>query len=46
MLTRYYQKNKESFQKSVNVLVSDIEIFLKKKKRKNVNMVVKDIKNF
>ena len=62
MLTEYYQKNKEVFQKTLvkgnkvflkkknkmkkraNMLVSDIEIFLKKKKKTSVNMVVSNTK--
>ena len=32
--------------KSVNTLVSDIEIFLQKKKKRSVNMVVNDTKIF
>ena len=31
---------------SITMLVNDIEIFLKKKKRKKVSMVVKDIEIF
>ena len=34
---KYYQENKERLQKK---LVKDIKIFLKKKKKKNENMVV------
>ena len=42
MLTRYYKKTKKNFQKR---LVKDTEIFLKKKNKRSVNMVVNDIKN-
>ena len=38
---KYYQNNKERLQKN---LVKDIKIFLKKKKKKNDNMVVNDTK--
>ena len=43
---RYQNLSEEEKTKSTNMLVSDIEIFLKKKKKRNVNMVVNDIKNF
>ena len=44
MLTGHYQKKtKKSFQKR---LVKGIKIFLKKKKKRSVNMVVNDIKFF
>ena len=33
-------------EKSANMLVSDVEIFLNKKKKRSVNMVVSDIKVF
>ena len=42
MLTEFYQKKKD-FQKK---LVWDIKIFLKKKKKRNVSMVVNHIKIF
>ena len=32
--------------KSANMLMSDIEIFLKKKKKRSVNMVVNDVRIF
>ena len=40
---RYYQENKERLQKK---LVEDIKVFLKKKKKKCNNEVVKDTKSF
>ena len=40
--TKIFLKKKT---KSANMLVSDIEIFLKKKKKRSVNMVVNNIKN-
>ena len=43
---RYRNFSEEERDKSTNMLVSDIEIFLKKKKKRNVNMVVNDIKIF
>ena len=42
ILTRYYKKTKKNFQKR---LVKDTEIFLKKKNKRSVNMVINDIKN-
>ena len=39
---KYYQDNKERLQKK---LVKDIKVFLKKKKKKSDNMVLKDTKN-
>ena len=41
MLTEYCKKKT----KSPNMLVSDIEIFLKKNKKRNVNMVVNNAKS-
>ena len=38
LLAKYYQENKERLQKKK--LVKDIKIFLKKKEKKNYNMVV------
>ena len=57
MTNDYYQKNKEKLRKEAreryqnlsegeNMLVSDIEIFLKQKKERSVNMVVNDTKVF
>ena len=45
MLTEYYQKNKEVFQKT---LVKGNKVFLKKKKnmKKRANMLVSDIEIF
>ena len=46
------KKGREKYQnlpeeeKSANMLVSDVEIFLNKKKKRSVNMVVSDIKVF
>ena len=37
LLAKYYQENKDRLQKK---LVKDIEIFLKKKKKKSYNMVM------
>ena len=42
---RHQNLSKEKKTKGTNMLVSDIEIFLKKKK-KSVNMVVNDLKIF
>ena len=39
---KYYQNNKERLQKK---LVKDIKVFLKKKKKRSDNMVVKDTKS-
>ena len=41
---RYQNLSEEKKTKSAYMLVSDIEIFLKKKKRRSVNMVVNNIK--
>ena len=38
LLAKYYQENKERLQKKK--LMKDIKIFLKKKEKKNYNMVV------
>ena len=43
MLTDYYQKNKESFQKR---LLKGTKIFVKKKKTKKANMLMSDIEIF
>ena len=43
---RYENLSEEKKAKSANMIVSDIEIFLKKKKKRSVNMVVNDIKIF
>ena len=40
----YQNLSKEKKDKNANMLVSDIEIFLKKKKKGRINMVVSDIK--
>ena len=40
---RYQNLSGEEKTKSTNMFVSDIEIFLKKKKKRSVNMVVSDI---
>ena len=42
---RYQNFSGEKKTKSANMLMSDIEIFLKKKKKRSVNMVVNYIKN-
>ena len=43
-----FEKNlsEEEKTKSTTMLVSDVEIFLRKKKERSVNMVVNDIKIF
>ena len=43
MLTDYYQKNKESFQKR---LLKGTKIFVKKKKTKSANMLASNIEIF
>ena len=43
MPAKYYQKNKQKLQKGAH---EGIEIFLKKRKTKSVNMIVKCIKIF
>ena len=43
---RYQNLSEEEKTKSTTMLVSDIEIFLRKKKERSVNMVVNDIKIF
>ena len=43
---RYQNFSEEEKTESFNMVMSDIEIFLKKKKKRNVNMVVNDIKIF
>ena len=57
MTNNYYKKNKENLQKEAreryqnlseekDMLVSDIEIFLKKKKKRSANIVMNDIRVF
>ena len=43
---RYQNLSEEEKTKSANMLVSDTEIFLKKKKKRSNNMVVNNIKIF
>ena len=43
---RHQNFSEENKRKSVNMLVSGIEIFLRKKKKGNVNMVVNNIRIF
>ena len=43
---RHQNLSEENKRKSINMLVSGIEIFLKKKKKGNVNMVVNKIRIF
>ena len=43
---RYQNLSEKKTTKSANMLVSDIEIFLKKKNKRSVNMVVSDIRIF
>ena len=43
MLTEYYKKNKEKYQKR---LVKGIKILLKKKKTKSINMLLNNIEIF
>ena len=43
---RYQNLSEEEKTESTNMLVSDIETFLKKKKKRGVNMVVADIRIF
>ena len=40
------EENNNNKKKGVNMLVSDIEIFLKKKKKRSVNIVMNSIKIF
>ena len=42
----YQNLSEEEKTKSVNILMSDKKIFLKKKRRRSVNMVVTNIKFF
>ena len=57
MTNNYYKNNKENLQKEAreryqnlseekDMLVSDIEIFLKKKKKRSANIVMNDIRVF
>ena len=57
MTNNYYKKNKENLQKEAreryqnlseekDMLVSDIEIFLKKKKKRSANIVMNDTRVF